>query len=442
MLARGGVRAEVDDRAWLQAMLDAEAALARAEARVGLIPGEHADAITRACRAAEFDAAEIGRDAADTANPVVPLVRALAAAVGGAAAGDVHRGATSQDILDTAAMLVASRALRPLLEDLSAASNAAAGLAREHRDTPMAARTLLQQALPTTFGMKAAGWMAGLDDAAAGLRAVRDERLAAQLGGGGGTLASLGDDGIAVLALFAQELGLQEPVVPWHTARGRIADLAGALGEAAGAVGKPALDLVLLAQTEVAEVREGTPGRGGSSTLPHKQNPVAAVCAVACANQAPGLVSTLLAGMLQEHERAAGGWQSEWLPLARLLETVGSAAAWTRDSLEHLEVDRERMRANLDLTDGLLLAERISTALAQDLGRVPAHQLVERASAEAVSSGRRFSDVLAATPEIADHLSSSELAGLFDPTTYLGSVGAFVDRALRAHGEQEHGGDP
>jgi 3-carboxy-cis,cis-muconate cycloisomerase len=442
MLARGGVRAEVDDRAWLQAMLDAEAALARGEARAGLIPGEHADAIARACRAAEFDPAEIGRDAANTANPVVPLVRALSAAVGGAAAGDVHRGATSQDILDTAAMLVTSRALRPLLEDLSAASDAAAELARTHRDTAMAGRTLLQQALPTTFGMKAAGWMTGLDDAAARLRAVRDGRLATQLGGGAGTLASLGDDGVLVLALFAEELGLREPIVPWHTARGRIADLAGALGEAAGAAGKPALDVALLAQTEIAEIREGTPGRGGSSTLPHKRNPVAAVSAVACAKQAPGLVSTLLAGMLQEHERAAGGWQSEWLPLTRLLETVGSAAAWARDCLEHLDVDSERMRANLDLTDGLLLAERISTALAPDLGRGPAYQLVERVSAEAVSSGRRFSDVLAATPEIADHLPPGELAGLLDPTTYLGSVGAFVDRALRAHGAQEHGGDP
>jgi 3-carboxy-cis,cis-muconate cycloisomerase len=438
MLARGGVRAQVDDRAWLQAMLDAEAALARAEARAGLIPGEHADAIARACRASEFDLAEIGREAAATANPVVPLVRALSAAVEGAAAGDVHRGATSQDILDTAAMLVTSRALRPLLEDLSAGSDAAAELAREHRDTPIAGRTLLQQALPTTFGMKAAGWTAGLDDAAARLRSVRDGRLAAELGGGAGTLASLGDDGIAVLALFAEELGLQEPVVPWHTARGRIADLAGALGEAAGAVGKPALDVVLLAQTEVAEVHEGIPGRGGSSTLPHKQNPVAAVSAVACATQAPGLVSTLLAGMLQEHERAAGGWQSEWLPLSRLLETVGSAAAWTRDCLEHLEVDGDRMRANLDVTDGLLLAERITTALAPHLGRGPSHQLVEQASAETVSSGRRFSDVLAATPEIADHLSPGELAGLIDPTTYLGSVGAFVDRALHTHGTHVH----
>jgi 3-carboxy-cis,cis-muconate cycloisomerase len=434
MLARGGVRAEVDDRGWLQAMLDAEAALARAQARAGLIPGEHADAVARACRASEFDPAEIGLEAAETANPVVPLVRALSAAVEGAAAGNVHRGATSQDILDTAAMLVTSRALQPLLEDLSAASDAAAELARKHRDTPMAGRTLLQQALPTTFGLKAAGWTTGLDDSAARLRAVRNGRLAVELGGGGGTLASLGGDGIAVLALFAEELGLHEPVVPWHTARGRIADLAGALGEAAGAAGKPALDVVLLAQTEVAEVSEGTPGRGGSSTLPHKRNPVAAVTSVACANQAPGLVSTLLAGMLQEHERAAGAWQSEWLPLSRLLEAVGSAAAWIRDCLEHLEVDGDRMRANLDLTDGLLLAERITTALAPDLGRGPAHQLVERASAAAISNGRRFSEVLAGTPEIADHLSPGELAGLLDPTTYLGSAGAFVDRVLRAHG--------
>jgi 3-carboxy-cis,cis-muconate cycloisomerase len=442
MLARGGVRAEVDDEAWLQAMLDAEAALARAEARAGLIPGDHAEAIARACTAAGFDLAAIGRQAADTANPVAPLVRALTASVEGAAAGDVHRGATSQDILDTAAMLVAGRALHPLLEDLSGAADAAAELARIHRDTPMAGRTLLQQALPTTFGVKAAGWTAGLDEATTRLRAVADGRLAVQLGGGAGTLASLGEDGIRVLALFAEELGLHEPVLPWHTARGRIADLAGALGEAAGAAGKPALDVVLLAQTEVAEVREGTPGRGGSSTLPHKRNPVAAVSAVACANQAPGLVATLLAGMLQEHERAAGGWQSEWLPLSRLFEATGSVAAWIRDCLEHLEVDPVRMRTNLDATNGLLLAERITTALARDLGRGPAHELVERASADTVSGDRPFADLLAATPEIASRLSPEQLGELLDPATYLGSAGAFVDRTLRDHADRAHAGRP
>ncbi|HEX3316839.1 MAG TPA: 3-carboxy-cis,cis-muconate cycloisomerase [Solirubrobacteraceae bacterium] len=343
VLARGAVRPEVDDVAWLQAMLDVEAALARAQGSA------HAAEIAGACQAELFDPGRLGADAALTANPVVPLVQGLRERVGPAAAADVHRGATSQDVLDSAAMLVARRALGALLEDLRAAADAAAALAAGHRETPISGRTLLQPAVPTTFGLKAAGWVTALDEAAARLEAVRSERLAVQLGGAAGTLAAMGDAGTDVLAALAQDLGLAEPVLPWHTDRTRIAELAGALGEAAGVAAKAARDVVLLAQSEVGEVREGgDPRRGGSSAMPHKRNPVAAVSALACALQAPGLVATLLAAMAGEHERAAGAWQSEWQPLSDLLRLTGSAAAWVRDCLEHLEVDAARMRSNLD----------------------------------------------------------------------------------------------
>jgi 3-carboxy-cis,cis-muconate cycloisomerase len=433
VLARGRVREAVGDRAWLQAMLDVEAALARAQARLGLLPADHAEAIARACRAEAFDLAAIGAAAAASGNPVVPLVRALTEALPGAAADAVHHGATSQDVLDSAAMLVAHRALGPLLDDLARAAAAAAALADAHRGTVMAGRTLLQQALPVTFGLKAAGWLVGLDEAAARLEELRRARLAVQLGGAAGTLAALGGSGVEVLGVLAGELGLAEPVLPWHTLRTRVAELAGALGVAAGVAGKVARDVTLLAQTEVAEVRErGPAGRGGSSTLPHKRNPVAAVAALACAEQAPGLAATLLAAMVQEHERAAGAWHAEWRPLTDLLRTTGSAVAWLRDSLERLEIDPERMRRNLDASGGLLLAERVTAALAPGLGRLAAHRLVQQVSTETLASRRPLAEVLHDRPEVHDLLDPEEIEHLLDPSGYLGSAEAFVDRALRS----------
>jgi 3-carboxy-cis,cis-muconate cycloisomerase len=425
VLSRGGVREAVGDAAWLQAMLDVEAALARAESEVGVIPGEHAEAIAAACRAERFDIAALGEQAAAVGNPAAPLVRALREQVGVAAAADVHRGATSQDIVDSAAMLVARRALETLLADLEAAGDAAAGLALDHRDTVMAGRTLLQHAVPVTFGLKAAGWLVALDESAVWLRAVRDTRLAAQLGGAAGTLAALGDAGPDVLARFARGLGLVEPTAPWHTDRTRIAELAGALGAMCGVAAKIAGDVVLLAQTEVGEVHEGSEGtRGGSSTMPHKRNPVGAISARAAARQAPGLVATLLAAMEHEHERAAGAWHAEWPALRALLSFAGSAAAWLRDALEHLEVDPARMRENLDRTGGAAVAERVARALADELGRDGADELVR----EALASGR-----LAQAAR--EHLAAEEVARLLDPAGYLGATPVFIDRALSAHGE-------
>jgi 3-carboxy-cis,cis-muconate cycloisomerase len=328
-------------------------------------------------------------------------------------------------------MLVARRALVPLLDDLDAAAAAAAALARAHADTPMAGRTLLQQAVPVTFGLVAAGWLAGLAEAARSLRATSD-RLPAQLGGAAGTLAALGDDGPRVLAAYAAALDLAEPVLAWHALREPVGTLAGALGVTAGAIGKVARDVTLLAQTEVAEVGEaGGAGRGGSSTMPHKRNPVAAVSALACAQQAPGLVATLLSSMVAEHQRAAGAWHAEWRPFGELLRSCGSAAAWLRECLEGLEPDPARMRANLDATGGLGLAERVSAALAGALGRSEAHDLVARAAAEAASSGRPFADVLREEPSVREH--AGDVAALLDPAGYLGSAPAFVARALEAY---------
>ena len=418
--ARGEAAAAVSEQGWLQAMLDAEAALAQALASAGVISDEDAEAIAAACAAERFDAAQIAADAAGSGNPVVPLKAALTAAVEGPAAAHVHRGATSQDILDTAAMLVAARALDPLLDDLLAAREAAGELARAHRDTPLAGRTLLQQAVPTTFGLKAAGWMAGLEDARRWLNEVRVERLAAQLGGAAGTLASLGEAGPRVAEAYAEALGLPEPVLPWHTLRGRIGELASALAVTSGACAKAARDVILLSQTEVAEVREANErsgderaarGRGGSSAMPHKRNPVASICALACAQQAPGLAATLLGAMAHEHERAAGPWHAEWRPLSELLRSTGSAVAWLRESLEGLEADPERMRANLDATGGRLLAERVK-------GEVGAEELDQ-----ALQAG----DFAAALASLVGEARATEL---LDPSGYLGAAGELVDRAL------------
>jgi 3-carboxy-cis,cis-muconate cycloisomerase len=338
MFVPDGLREALSDEAYLAAMLRFEAALAVVEARAGVIPEEEADAVVGACDPARFDLVEIGRAAVSSATPVVPLAKALREA-----SSYAHWGATSQDTLDTATMLVARDALALVLGELDGVAAAAARLAGEHRDTLMAGRTLLQQAQPVTFGLKTAGWLAAVLDAR---RRLADAPLAVQFGGAAGTLATLGDAGPQVLAGLAQELGLEEPELPWHTARGRIGELAGALAVAAGALGKAGGDIVLLAQTEVGEVTEAS--GGGSSAMPHKQNPAAAVRTRACAQQAVAAASAVLASAGHEHERAAGAWQAEWLPLRAALGFTGGAAAALRQSLEGLQVHPERMRENLD----------------------------------------------------------------------------------------------
>ena len=425
VLARGPVAGAVSSQAWLQALLEAEAALAVAGAAVGLVPAEAATRIGEVCRTTAFDVASLGRDAAAAGNPVVPLVTALESAVGPPAGQHVHRAATSQDILDTAMVLLARRALELLETDVTAAAAAAASLADAHRDTVMAGRTLLQQAVPTTFGLKAAGWCLALDGAVARLRCVRSG-LPVQLGGAVGTLSAGGPGGLALVEAYARELDLVVPVLAWHTSRLPVSDLAGALGGAAGVLGKVALDVVLLAQTEVGEVAEGTPGRGASSTMPHKNNPVAALSARAAARRAPGLVATLLMCMEQEHERAAGAWYAEWEPLSQLLSTVGSAAAWLADSLGSLVVDRQRMASNVTTYGAAMAAEAVAEALTGALGRAGAHDLVSRA----VREPRGLRTALLEQPAVTDVLPEADLDALLDPAQHVGQARALVDRAL------------
>ncbi|GAB2975124.1 3-carboxy-cis,cis-muconate cycloisomerase [Amycolatopsis acidiphila] len=434
VLAAGAVRDEVSDAAWLRALLDVEAALAQAEADAGLFPREHADRITEVCREGYFDVAEIGAKAVGIGNPAAPLVREITTKVGGDAARYVHFGATSQDVMDSAAMLVAKRALPALLEDVEAAAEHAARLAREHAGTVQAGRTLLQQAIPVTFGLTAAGWLSGLDAAARRLRGVR---LAAQLGGATGTLASLGERGPQVLAAFSRRLELDEPALPWHTERSRIAELAGALGELSGIVGGASRTITLLAQTEVAEVAEVAEGSGGSSTMPHKRNPVAAIAAQAAAQQAPGLVSTLLAAMTQEHQRAAGSWHAEWRPITELFRSTGSAISWLCTSFERLCVDAARMRKNLDATGGAILSERVTTELAKDTGRLAAHDAVTECTKRALAGDGELADLLAEDPLVGKHLSREKIGQLLDPADYLGSARPFVERALAAHAQRK-----
>jgi 3-carboxy-cis,cis-muconate cycloisomerase len=454
VFARGGV--EADDTAWLQAMLDTEAALARALERAAMAPAGAGEAVTATARAANFDVDELGELAALTGNPVPGLARELARRVPQTAVSAVHRGATSQDIVDTAVMLLARRAIDVIAADLARAADAAAGLAREHRTTIMIGRTLLQQAVPVTFGLTAAGWMTALDEARDGLAVVSSRRLAVQFGGAAGTLASLGDRGRDVAALLASELDLALPLLPWHTDRLRIIDLGAALARTAAALGKIARDVTLLAQSEVGEVSEGAaapnrpqaqgtggggasaPRRGGSSAMPNKHNPVASIAILGCTRQVPGLLATLVAAGEQEYQRAAGAWHAEWEPLTALLRLTGSASSWTAELLSGLTVDTSRMAANLAATKGMPLAENLTSLLAGVLGAAQAHDLVAEAGDRAVSAGLPLNDVLLSVPKLEDRLVSAgitaeQIDAALEPAGYLGAAEAFTAAALDAH---------
>ena len=516
VFARGG--AVADDGAWLRAMLAAEAALARALERAGLAPaGAGASVTAAAARTADFDIAELSQSSALTGNPVPGLARALTRlVVDPAAKAAVHRGATSQDIMDTAAMLLARDAIDAVVGSLSDAAAAAARLADAYRGTLMIGRTLLQQAVPVTFGVVAAGWLAGLDGALDGLASARETRLAVQFGGAAGTLASLGPSGPQVKSLMAAELGLLDPPLPWHTERLRIIDVAVAMARVTAALSKIARDVTLLAQTEIGEITEGAeptaattpttstaatdaalaatgvssasasdlsapsapssasasfastsatassasapfaspsfagatggvgragssaPRRGGSSAMPNKNNPVAAVAILGCARQAGGLLATLIASAEQEHQRAAGAWHAEWQPYSHLLQLAVSAAAWARDLLANLTVNQGRMAANLAATGELPMAERVTALLRDSLGTPQAHDLVAVAAARAASAGVPLRDALLNTPDVAGQLSQAGISAedidqALDPANYLGSSDAFITAALAAH---------
>ena len=420
------VREAVSGRSWLEALLEVERALAAAGATVGVVPQAAADAIAAACADADaFRWEELLGQGHAVGNPVEPLVRALRARVGVEHEAFVHFGATSQDVLDSAAMLVARESLAHVLGHVDAVAAACAGLGRDHRKAPMAARTLLQQAVPTTFGLVAAGWLVAVLDARERLAELADSGLAVQLGGAAGTLAALGEDGPRVVDELARELDLTVPTLPWHTNRVRIAEVGSALATAAGVCGKIGLDVVLLSQTEVAEVREAS--GGGSSTMPQKRNPVQATLARACARLAAAHASVLQETLVQEHERAAGAWHAEWVALCGALAYAGGAAAAAAESLAGLQVDAQRMRVNLDAGGGLVLAERIALALAETMTREAAHELVAEAAA-----APSFREALLADSR--NPLAAGELDALLDPTTYLGSADALVDRALARYG--------
>src|SRR5882757_3984036 len=367
MLSSAAMRAVCDDRETLQHMLDFEAALARAEAATGVIPASAAEPIAKACKADGFDLADLAEAATRSGNLAIPLVKALTAKVAQSdaeAARYVHWGATSQDVIDTAAMLGLRAGIDALLGDLDRAVTGFAGLARQHRSTAMVARTWLQHALPMPFGLKLAEYAAALHRAKRRLQRMRQDTLALQFGGAAGTLAALGDNGLVVAEQLARNLELPLPEAPWHTHRDRIAEAASVLAILSGTCGKIARDVSLMMQTDVAEAFEPSgEGRGGSSTMPHKRNPVAAATALAAATMAPNLAATIFAAQDQDHERSAGPWHAEWPTLPTLLLVTSGALASIVDIAEGLEVDAARMRANLDATHGLIMAEAVAMAL-------------------------------------------------------------------------------
>lgn len=439
--AGSDAEAATSDTAVLQALLDAESALTRAQAACGLAPAEAADAVAAVARADRFDARDLALRARSGGNPVIPLVKELTAAVPKEYAGYVHRGATSQDILDTALMLVATHTLGLIHADLVRTADALARLARAHRSTPMPGRTLTQHAVPTTFGLKAAGWRSLVLDARDRLDGVR-RALPCQLGGAAGTLAAFtvyaaapgttasgttdhaGVD--ALPAAYATELGLAAPPLPWHTLRTPVADLASALAFTAAALGKSATDVATLSRTEIGEVAEGS--RGGSSAMPHKANPVRATLIASAARRAPALAAILYGSLTAEDERPSGAWHAEWEPLRELLRLAGGAARDAADLAEHLIVRPEAMRAHLDLTHGLIVSERLSAQLAPLLGRGRATELLTEAARRADAEQRSLADVLAELPDLTGL--GLDLAELTDPARYTGRAEALTDRAL------------
>jgi len=422
--------------AHVSAILEFEAALARAEAAAGVIPLEAATAVSAACRVELYDVPALTRAIPAAGAITIPLVKALTAQVAPEGRGYVHWGATSQDAIDTALMLQARSGLALLIDRLLAVADACATLSERHRHTSMPGRTLLQQALPITFGLKAARWLALVTRQVWELRRLQRNGLALQFGGAVGTLASLGDAGIRVTELLADELELSVPELPWHTERDRLSAIAAGVGIVAASMAKIASDVALLTQTEIGEVSEAVEeGKGGSSTLPHKRNPVDVTFARASAQLALGSVSLLLTGMAHEHERAAGAWQAEWTALPQLFRTTDFAVERVRSAVVGLNVYSERMHANLELTDGLLMAESLSMALAARIGRQDAYRIVQLACERAREQQTSLLTTALAEEAITTRLTADEISGALDPASYLGSTDAFIDRALAGYRE-------
>ncbi|MGI4857510.1 MAG: 3-carboxy-cis,cis-muconate cycloisomerase [Janthinobacterium lividum] len=424
-------------RQTVQSMLDVEAALARACAAHGVIPLQAVAPIVAACDAAQIDTAALMASAAAGGNLAIPLVRQLTARVADVdadAAKYVHWGATSQDIIDTGTVLQLRATLALLEPALAGLGDALARQAQRHRDTPMIGRTWLQQALPITLGLKFAQWLDGVGRHRARLGDVRARCLALQFGGAAGTLASLREHAGAVAASLAGDLGLALPDTPWHTQRDRVVEAGASFGMLIGSLGKIARDISLQMQTEVGELAEpAAAGKGGSSTMPHKRNPVGCAAALSAAVRAPHLVGMLFSGMVQEHERALGGWQAEWEALPELARLAGGALAQITAIVTDIEVDTGRLARNLALTDGLIMGEAVMLALGDRIGRLAAHTLVEHASHRAIAEQRTLFDVLSEDEAVSRDLSREQLTALLTPANYVGQAHAFVDAVVAHH---------
>jgi 3-carboxy-cis,cis-muconate cycloisomerase len=427
------VSAQLSDSATIQAMLDVEVALAAVQADRGIIPARSADAIAAAARAQDVDRPTVARQAASAGNVAIPLIadlRKRVALIDRSAATWVHFGATSQDIIDTALVLQLRAAVPRVRARLDAAATTARTLASAHVHTVMVGRTWLRHATPITFGLTAAGWADALRRVFVRLGSALDDVSVLQLGGATGSLAGLGDQAIAIGDAVAARLGLANPTMPWHTHRDRVASLACALGVVCGVLGKIARDVALLSQTEIGEL--GLAGGGGSSAMPHKRNPVECALAIAAAIRAPGLVATVLSAMAQEHERGLGGWPAEWQTLTELVSITAGSARAVETMLATIEVHPERMRTNLQMSQGVIMSEAVTLALATIIGREQAHEHVARAAAEVDNTGKSFLDALSADPAIVEALDRATLERLLDPAQYLGAAPELIARVQRA----------
>ena len=426
------MRAVFDERAYFQRMLDVEAALARVQARLGIIPADAAQAIAAAARYENLDPAELAASARNVGYPVVGLVAGLSRAAGKAGAW-THWGATTQDIMDTATVLQVREGLGLVRAELLGLLRALTARAEQYRHTVMAGRTHLQQALPTSFGLKCAIWASPLPGHLQRLDQVRARVEQVEFAGAAGTLASLGGQGIAVMEGLAEELGLGAPAAPWHVCREALAETVAFLGIVCGTLAKFATDIILLCQTEVGEVAEPyVPGRGSSSTMPQKRNPIASEYILAAARAVQALVPLMLGAMAQDHERATGPWQAEALAIPQAFVLTHGALLQARAIAEGMVVDAARMRRNLDLTHGLIVAEAVMMGLASQLGRGEAHHVVKHACDEALEQGISLADALEREPAVAEKLDRAAIERLTDPAGYLGSTDAFIDRVLAA----------
>jgi 3-carboxy-cis,cis-muconate cycloisomerase len=425
------MRRVFSDENRVQRYLDFEAALARVQGRLGIIPQEAADEIFRHCSVDEYDMAKLKQQTERIGYPVLPVVQQLVARCRDNLGEWCHWGATTQDVTDTATVLQIREALALVEADIDAIADALADLALRHRDTVMAGRSNLQQAVPITFGYKMATILAAFDRHKQRLKELRPRVLVGEFGGAAGTLSSLGKDGLKVQEALMIELGLGQPEIAWHTVRDRIAEVGCFLGLVTGVCGKIALDVKLMMQTEVEEVYEPFhEGRGSSSTMPQKRNPISSVYITALTSLVRQHVAALLDAMVEDHERATGPWEIEWIALPEIFLLSAGALAQTKFIVSGLQVDAKKMRANLDITRGLIVSEAVMMGVAPYLGRQRAHDLIYDICRQVIATGRTLLDLLAEDKEISAHLDRAALAKLCDPANYLGQAGEMVDRVL------------